>query len=157
MNYAKLLHYDAGNWDGIQTTIWFSGCTLKCKGCFNKVCQDFDYGMEYTERVEDRLIQYAKDDKVDGVCILGGEPFDQDLEILLRLVKRITNEVQKPIHLWTGYLVEDLMKDSLKKKILSYVSTVVDGPFILEKKDLTLKYRGSSNQRVWYGHKKEHQ
>ena len=157
MRYAKLLRYDAGNWDGIQTTIWFSGCTLKCKGCFNKVCQDFDYGSEYTEKVEDRLIQYAKDDKVDGVCILGGEPFDQDLEVLLRLVKRITNEVQKPIHLWTGYLMEDLMKDPLKKKILSYVATVVDGPFILEKKDLTLKYRGSSNQRVWYGHKKEHQ
>ena len=150
MNYAKLLRYDAGNWVGIQTTIWFSGCTIKCKGCFNKVCQDFNYGIEYTERVEDRLIQYAKDDKVDGVCILGGEPFDQDLEILLRLVKRITNEVQKPIHLWTGYLMEDLLKDPLKKKILSYISTVVDGPFILEKKDLTLKYRGSKNQRVWY-------
>ncbi len=150
MKYAKLLHYDAGNWDGIQTTIWFSGCTMKCPGCFNEACQDFNFGFEYNKDVEDKLIRWAKDDHVDGVCILGGEPFQQDLDVLLELVKRIKREVKKPIHMWTGYIFEDLIKDPDKREILQYVDTLVDGPFIMELKDYNLKYRGSENQRVWY-------
>lgn len=149
MRYAKLLKYDAGNWDGINTTIWFSGCTFKCPGCFNVECQDFDYGWEYNKEIEDRLIKYAKDEHVTGVCILGGEPFQQDLTVILRLVKRIKEEVNKPIHVWSGYLFEDLMKNPEVSEILKYVDTLVDGPFIMELKDLTLKYRGSSNQTVW--------
>ncbi len=150
MRYAKLLKYDAGNWDGINTTIWFSGCTFKCPGCFNEDCQDFNYGWEYNKEIEDRLIKYAKDEHVTGVCILGGEPFQQDLDVLLRLFKRIKHEVRKPIHVWTGYIFEDLLQDPDKKKLLEYVDTLVDGPFIMELKNLNLKYRGSENQRVWY-------
>lgn len=148
MNYAKIIKYDTGNWDGVNTTIFFSGCRFNCPGCFNKCAQDFNYGKKYTEEVEDLLISYAKDEHVVGVCILGGEPFQQDIDILLRLVKRITYEVNKPIHIWTGYSFEDLLADDQKKKILCFTDTLVDGRFVLKKKDLNLKYRGSSNQRV---------
>ena len=148
MNYAKIIKYDTGNWAGVNTTIFFSGCRFKCPGCFNKCAQDFNYGKKYTKDVEDLLISYAKDKHVVGVCILGGEPFQQDMDILLALVKRITYEVNKPIHIWSGYRFEDLMADQEKRKVLCYIDTLVDGRFILAKKDLSLRYRGSSNQRV---------
>lgn len=148
MNYAKIIKYDTGNWDGVNTTIFFSGCRFNCPGCFNKCAQDFNYGKKYTEEVEDLLISYAKDEHVVGVCILGGEPFQQDLDILLRLLKRIKQEVRKPIHVWTGCTFEFLVFDDERRPLLDYIDTVVDGRFILEKKDLSLKYRGSSNQRI---------
>lgn len=148
MNYAQIRKYDTSNWDGINTTIFFSGCKFKCPGCFNKEAQDFNYGKEYNSEVEDLLIFYAKDKHSVGVCILGGEPFQQDLDVILRLVKRIKNEVKKPVHMWTGYIFEDLLKDPKKREILNYIDTLVDGRFDIDKKDLNLKYRGSSNQRV---------
>lgn len=150
MNYAKIIKYDTGNWDGINTTIFFSGCDFHCPGCFNKEAQDFNFGKPFTKEVEDLFISYAKSEHVDGVCILGGEPFQQDLDILLNFVKRIKREVQKPIHMWTGYLFEELLKDYKKFDILKYVDTIVDGHFIESEKDLNLKYRGSRNQRVIY-------
>lgn len=148
MNYAKIIKYDTGNWNGVNSTIFFSGCRFNCSGCFNKCAQDFTYGKEYTKEVEDLFISYAKDEHVVGVCIMGGEPFQQDLDALLKLVKRIVNEVQKPIHIWSGYTFEELIRDEQKRKILCYVDTLVDGRFVLSKKDLSLKFRGSSNQRV---------
>ena len=148
MKYAKILKYDTGNWAGVNSTIFFSGCKFKCPGCFNKCAQDFNYGAEYTQEVEDLFISYLQDSHVVGACILGGEPFQQDLDILLRLVKRITYETHKAIHIWSGFTYEELTSDPKKIQILCYVDTLVDGRFILEKKDLNLKYRGSSNQRV---------
>lgn len=148
MKYAQIRKYDTSNWDGINTTIFFSGCKFNCPGCFNKDAQDFNYGLDYDLDVENLFISYAKDEHSVGVCILGGEPFQQDLDILLRLVKRIKEEVKKPIHIWTGYIFEELIKDEKKREILKYIDTLVDGQFILAKKDLNLKFRGSSNQRV---------
>lgn len=148
MKYAQIRKYDTTNWDGINTSIFFSGCKFNCPGCFNKAAQDFNYGLEYNLDVENLFISYAKDEHSVGVCILGGEPFQQDLDILLRLVKRIKKEVKKPIHIWTGYVFEELIKDEKKREILNYIDTLVDGRFILAKKDLKLKFRGSSNQRV---------
>lgn len=148
MKYSKIIKYDLSNWDGINSTIFFSGCRFKCPGCFNKVAQDFDYGFEYTQEIEDLLISLAKDEHVVGVCLLGGEPLQQDLDLILKLVKRIKKEVQKPIHLWSGYLFEDILSDEKRRPILDYIDTLVDGQFVLAKKDLNLKYRGSSNQRV---------
>ena len=148
MKYAQIRKYDTSNWDGINTTIFFSGCKFSCPGCFNKDAQDFNYGLDYDLDVENLFISYAKDEHSVGVCILGGEPFQQDLDILLRLVKRIKEEVKKPVHIWTGYIFEELIKDEKKRKILKYIDTLVDGQFILAKKDLNLKFRGSSNQRV---------
>lgn len=148
MNYAKIIPYDTGNWDGITTTIFFSGCTLNCPGCFNKELHDFNYGQKYTLDVEEQLIKYASSPHVTGVCILGGEIFQQDLDVLYRLILRLKIEVNKPIHLWSGYTFEELMKNSKAIMVLLNADTLVDGRFVLAKKDLNLKYRGSSNQRV---------
>lgn len=148
MNYSKIMKYDATNWNGINTTIFFSGCRFKCKGCFNADIWDFNVGKEFTLEVMDKFISYAKSPRITGVCILGGEPFQQDLDMMLFFLKRLKEEVNKPIHIWSGYTFEQLLKDDKKRILLDYVDTLVDGQFKIELKDLTLKYRGSSNQRV---------
>lgn len=148
MHYAKIIKYDTGNWDGINTTIFFSGCHFRCPGCFNKDAWDFNYGKKYTVDVEDLFISYAQDEHSVGVCLLGGEPFQQNLSVILRLVKRIKDEVGKPIHVWTGYSFETLLADDMTRPILDYIDTLVDGQFMINKKDLSLKFRGSTNQRV---------
>ncbi len=148
MRYSDMRQYDVSNWSGINATIFFSGCWFKCKGCFNKKAQDFNYGKEYTKEEENRFIEMCKNEHVDGVCILGGEVFQQDLNRVYTLVKRIKEEVNKPIHIWTGFLFEDLLISHMCRRILTHVDTIVDGQFILDKKDLSLRFRGSSNQRV---------
>ncbi|MPM85067.1 Anaerobic ribonucleoside-triphosphate reductase-activating protein [bioreactor metagenome] len=148
MRYFKMRKYDTANWDGLNTTIFFSGCTLKCPGCFNEEAQDFNSGFEFTKKEEDLFIKWANDTYVTGVCILGGEPFDQDLEDMYRFILRLKTEVKKPIHLWSGYKFEDLLCGKISKDILKLCDTLVDGRFDIDKKNLNLKYRGSSNQRV---------
>ena len=148
MKYAKIIKYDTGNWDGMTATIFFSGCRFNCPGCFNKVAQDFNYGEEFTEEVIDKFIEYANDEHVTGICILGGEPFQQDLDMLYHFVFRLVIEVGKPIHMWTGYTYEELEKHHECRMVLINIDTLVDGRFMIDKKDLSLKYRGSSNQRV---------
>ncbi len=147
MKYGDLRRYDASNWSGINSTLFVTGCNFHCKGCWNLQAQDFNYGKEYTKEVEDLFISYIKDKHVSGACILGGEPLQQDLNIILNLVKRIKKETNKPIHMWTGYTWEEIIKDQKKVEIMKYVDTLVDGRFILEQRDLTLKHKGSRNQR----------
>lgn len=147
MYYADLRKYDTSNWSGINSTLFVSGCTHCCEGCFNQEAWNFNYGKPYTKEVEDLFISYIKDIHVDGVNLLGGEPFQQDLDIILNLVKRIKHETNKPIHIWSGYVWEELIQDPKKIEILNYVDTLVDGRFEIDKKDLTLKHKGSTNQR----------
>lgn len=148
MYYSKMMQYDTSNWDGITATIFFSGCKFHCPGCFNQEAWDFKYGKEFDKNAEDQFIEYAKNPHVTGVCLLGGEVFQQDLDRILDLVIRIKREVRKPIHVWSGYTYEEIMADEKKMVILCYIDTLVDGPFIFKQKDLRLKHRGSSNQRV---------
>ena len=148
MNYTKMMKYDTSNWDGITATIFFSGCKFHCPGCFNQEAWDFNYGQPFDKKAEDLFISYTKNPHVTGVCLLGGEVFQQDLDRILDLVIRIKREVRKPIHVWSGYTYEELMADEKKMVILCHVDTLVDGPFIFKQKDLRLKHRGSSNQRV---------
>lgn len=148
MNYTKMMKYDTSNWDGITATIFFSGCKFHCPGCFNQEAWDFNYGQPFDKKAEDLFISYAKNPHVTGVCLLGGEVFQQDLDRILDLVIRIKREVRKPIHVWSGYTYEELMADEKKMVILCHIDTLVDGPFIFKQKDLRLKHRGSSNQRV---------
>lgn len=148
MNYATMRKYDTANWDGINSTIFLSGCNFKCKGCFNSDAQDFKYGYPLTKPEQDKFIEWAKDIHVKGVCILGGEPFHQDLDELYDFVSRIYLEVGKPIHIWSGFTFDQLMQDPKKYDVLELCTTLVDGLFIESKKDLMLKYRGSSNQNV---------
>ena len=148
MNYTKMMKYDTSNWDGITATIFFSGCKFHCPGCFNQEAWDFNHGQPFDKKAEDLFISYAKNPDVTGVCLLGGEVFQQDLDRILDLVIRIKREVRKPIHVWSGYTYEEIMADEKKMVILCHVDTLVDGPFIFKQKDLRLKHRGSSNQRV---------
>lgn len=149
MKYAKIRKYDISNAPGICTTLFVSGCTHNCDECFNKEQQDFNYGNEFTKEIEDEFIEYVKSKQVKGVNILGGEPMQQLMDdTLLKLLKRIKLEVNKPIWLWSGYTFEEIVNNPKRAEILREVDVLIDGKFEADKRDLMLKYRGSSNQRI---------
>lgn len=150
MKYAKIRRRDISNGPGVRVSIFFSGCTHRCKGCFNKEAQDFGYGEEYTQEIEDLILEYMKDPNIVGLNILGGEPMQQTRPKIHNLVKRVKEETGKSIWLWSGYTYEEILclDADWAKGILSYCDVLVDGKFMESKKDLSLKYRGSSNQRV---------
>lgn len=149
MNYAEIRKYDVTNGPGVRTTLFVSGCTNNCAGCFNKELQNFNYGSRWNKDIEDEFISYVKNDNNKGVNILGGEPLEQTMDNdLINLLSRIKSETNKSIWLWSGFVFEDIIKDNKKKDILSYVDVLIDGRFILEKRNLNIKYRGSENQRV---------
>ena len=148
MNYADIRPFDAVNGIGIGTTLFVSGCLFHCKNCFNKEAWDFDYGKPFTKEVEDYFINCAKNPHIDHISLLGGEVFHQDLDTILNLVKRIKTEVNKPIWIWSGFTYEELIKSKPKLSILKYIDVLVDGQFKQELKDINLKLRGSSNQRI---------
>lgn len=149
MKYAKIRKLDVTNGPGIRTTLFVSGCTHNCKDCFNKEQQDFNYGEEFTKEIEDEFIEYTKARQIKGVNILGGEPMQQVKDnTLLNLLKRIRIETNKPIWLWSGYTLEEILHDEKRLEILKEVDVLIDGRFEADKRDIMLKYRGSSNQRV---------
>lgn len=148
MNYAEIRAYDVTNGPGVRTTLFVSGCTHNCKGCFNKEQQDFNYGKKWTKEIEDDFIKKSLNDRVVGINILGGEPMQQAYVDINSLLKRLKNEVKKPIWLWTGYTYGQLLMNDTSKDLLEDVDVLIDGKFVEEKRDLMLKYRGSSNQRI---------
>lgn len=147
MYYGKIKNFNIANGPGIRTTLFVSGCLHHCKGCFQPETWNFNYGEEWTKEVEDKFIEYCKDDNITGVSILGGEPLDQNFIIMLDLLRRIKVEVKKPIWMWTGYKFEELATYQ-KQMLEDFVEVLVDGRFEEDKKDLSLKYCGSKNQRV---------
>ena len=149
MRYAQLRRYDISNGPNIRATLFVSGCTHNCKGCFNKDYQDFNYGKEWTSITETLFLCYAKDPKVKGINILGGEPLQQTMDnSLADLLAKIKENTNKPIWLWTGYKLEDVINNTKVMNILQYVDVLIDGKFEEDKKDLNLMYKGSTNQRV---------
>ena len=149
MNYAKIRKLDVTNGPGIRTTLFVSGCTHNCPECFNKEQQDFNYGNKFTKETEDEFIQLTKNKQIKGVNILGGEPMQQIIDdTLLNLLKRIKLETDKPIWLWSGYTFEEIVNNPKRLEILREVDVLIDGKFQADKRDIMLKYRGSSNQRV---------
>lgn len=148
MNYIGLNKYDTANGPGIRVSLFVSGCTLCCKGCFNKESWKFNAGLPFTETVKQDIIKELKNPWISGFSLLGGDPLEPKLHSeVLDLVKSIKSEVpEKDIWLWTGRLYED-EKDN---EILNYVDVLIDGPFIQELKDSNLRYRGSSNQKIIY-------
>ena len=149
MKYAKIRKYDISNAPGICTTLFVSGCTHNCEGCFNKEQQDFTYGNDFTKEIEDEFIKYSKSKQVKAVNILGGEPMQQLMDdTLLNLLRRIKKEINKPIWLWSGYTYEEIISNSRRLELLEEVDVLIDGKFEISKRDLMLKYRGSSNQRI---------
>ncbi|MGO1042193.1 anaerobic ribonucleoside-triphosphate reductase activating protein [Clostridioides difficile] len=149
MKYAEIRKFDVSNAPGVRTTLFVSGCTHNCKGCFNKDLQDFNYGDIWSSKVEDEIISYLKNDNIVGLNILGGEPLQQTKDDdLINFLKRVKNETNKNIWLWSGYLFEEIIEDVLIREFLDYVDILVDGKFNISKRNISLKYRGSSNQRV---------
>ena len=156
MNYATIKKRDIANGVGVRVSLFVSGCTHHCKNCFNKETWDFDYGEVYTKETENLILEYLSPDFVNGLSLLGGEPFEptnqKELVSLLRKVKE--KYPQKDVWCYTGYLFDkELLGDSRARceytdEMLSYIDVLVDGRFVEEKKDITLQFRGSSNQRV---------
>ena len=156
MNYAELKLYDVANGPGVRISLFVSGCTRGCKECFNKEAWDFNYGKPFTEEVMDSIIDYLKPDYVEGLTILGGEPFEHSNQIGLLPFLRRVREVYPDLSIWcfSGYdFEEDIMGRMAKdwpetKEMLSYIDVLVDGRFIVELKDLRLQFKGSANQRT---------
>ena len=147
MNFAQIRKYDVANGPGIRTTIFVTGCTHKCHNCFNEEYQDFDFGDPWTQKETDEVIEDLKLDEVKGLTILGGEPFQNEVD-LLQVLRDIKKEVQKDIWIFSGYTYEEILKDEDKKKLLEECHVLVDGRFVEALKDLSLRFRGSSNQRI---------
>lgn len=156
MNYGNIKFYDIANGEGIRTSLFVSGCTNHCQGCFNKEAQDFNYGQLYTPETEQTILKQISKPYVAGLSILGGDPLCQNNAGLTCLIE-LTNAVHdsgKTVWLWTGFVWEDFdhikmtLNKALIKTLLYNCDVVVDGPFIQAKKDLTLAFRGSSNQRI---------
>lgn len=136
--------------EGVRCSLYVSGCLFNCPACYNKAAQNFHYGQPYTKDLEDQIIEDLSQSYVQGLTLLGGEPF-LNTQVCLKLVKRVRKEFghEKDIWSWSGYTWEELMKESNDKlELLHYLDILVDGRFLLAKKDLTLQFRGSSNQRI---------
>ncbi len=147
MNFAQIRKYDVANGPGIRTTIFVTGCTHKCPNCFNEEYQDFNFGNPWTRKETDEIIEDLKLDEVKGLTVLGGEPFQNEVN-LLQILRDIKKEVQKDIWIFSGYTYEEILKDQDKKKLLEECDVLVDGRFVEALKDLSLRFRGSSNQRI---------
>lgn len=146
MNYSIIKQLDIANGPGCRVSIFVSGCEHRCKNCFNPETWNFNYGKAFTDQTVEALLELLKPDHISGLSILGGEPLHpQNREGVLDLVRKVKSVYpSKSIWIWTGYLWEEVSNDLVG----SGVDVVVDGKFVEELKDLRLKYRGSSNQRV---------
>lgn len=156
MNYADIKQYDVANGIGVRVSLFVSGCTHRCKDCFNQEAWDFNYGKPFTEKEIEDIISYLKPSYVAGLTLLGGEPFEpSNQEGLLPLLRRVRETYpEKDIWCFSGYLfdrdiVERMCRESeVSKEMLSYIDILVDGEFIAEKKNLKVNFRGSDNQRI---------
>lgn len=146
MNYSNIIPRDIANGPGWRVSLFVSGCRRGCKGCFNKEAQDFNYGEKFSWETVHELEELLKDKNVAGLSILGGDPLEPEnrLEIVSLCAYIKHNCPGKSIWVWTGYQWDDV-KDL---PVMHYIDILVDGPFVEELKDLRLKWRGSSNQRV---------
>lgn len=156
MNYAVIKKMDVANGPGLRVSLFVSGCTHKCRECFNREAWDFSYGELFTEETEETVLKYLSGEHIKGLSLLGGEPLEhKNQQGLLSLLKKVKkNYPNKTIWCYTGYDFEKDIKGRMMKEwtetseFLSYLDVLVDGEFVLEKKDLNLRFKGSSNQRI---------
>lgn len=156
MNYATIKPFDVANGPGVRVSLFVSGCTHRCKGCFNSEAWDFKFGSPFTPTEEERILEALKPDYIKGFSLLGGEPFEpQNQEALAPFLKRIKKEYpEKDIWCYTGYDFEKdlisgrLCDPSLTRSMLDCIDILVDGRFVEELKNLRLRFKGSENQRI---------
>lgn len=156
MNYATIKWADVANGPGVRVSLFVSGCTHRCPGCFNEEAQDFNYGRPFTSAEEEQILEALAPAHIKGLSLLGGEPFEPDNQrALLPFLRRVKEKYpQKEIWCYSGYVLEEeLWKDSRARcectgEMLFLIDILVDGPFVEAKKDLNLRFRGSSNQRI---------
>ena len=156
MNYSEIKNYDIANGPGVRVTLFVSGCTHCCEGCFNEVTWDFDYGSPFDESVQEKILADLSPDYIAGLTLLGGEPLEYaNWQALLPFIQRVKEKYpQKDIWCYTGYRFEEDILDKFSKQwsemkeFLSCIDVLVDGEFILEQKDISLQFRGSANQRI---------
>ena len=153
MNYAEIKNCDIANGPGVRVSLFVSGCTHRCPGCFNEIAWDFGYGKTFNQETIDYILKLLKPSHIRGLTLLGGEPFEPknqgDIVELLRQVKK--QYPQKSIWAFSGYLFDkDILSGRLgdTSEYLSYLDVLVDGPFVESKKNLSLRFRGSENQRL---------
>lgn len=157
MNYGEIKKTDIANGDGVRVTLFVSGCRVHCPGCFNKQTWDFCYGNTFTLQTEEEILCALKPDYISGLTVLGGEPFEPEnqTELAPFLEKVRAAFPDKTIWCYTGYNYDTDIKNPEGKKhtpftdrMLSCIDVLVDGPFVAEQKDISLKFRGSKNQRI---------
>ncbi len=156
MNYADIKQYDIANGPGVRVSLFVSGCTHRCRNCFNKEAWDFSYGEPFTEETEERLFSYLAKPYVKGLTLLGGEPFEKENQkALLPFLRKVKERFQeKDIWAFSGYDFEkDITGYMLReweptRELLSMIDVLVDGEFIEEQKSLNLRFKGSANQRT---------
>ena len=157
MNYASIRTCDIANGEGVRVSLFVSGCTHRCKGCFNEEAWDFAYGQPFTEKTESELIAALEPSHIACLSILGGEPMEpENQRALVPFLRRVRDRfgVSKTVWVYTGCVLEtQLMAPSrwrteLTDEFLSLVDVLVDGPFVEAEKDISLEFRGSANQRI---------
>lgn len=157
MKYANIKYHDIANGLGVRTSLFVSGCTHRCKGCFNQIAWDFDYGKEFTERTMEEILKSCKPAYISGLTLLGGEPAEPcNQRALLPLLQRFKGQFpRKNIWCYSGYIYErDLLDEKgrahceVTDEFLKYIDILVDGEFKQELYDIGLKFRGSGNQRI---------
>jgi anaerobic ribonucleoside-triphosphate reductase activating protein len=157
MNYASIRECDIANGDGVRVTLFVSGCTHRCKGCFNPEQWDFGYGEPFGSETEERLFGLLSPSHIAGLSILGGEPMEpENQRVLVPFLRRLRERFgdSKTVWVYTGCVLEtELQADTrwrteVTDEFLSLVDVLVDGPFVEELKDISLRFRGSSNQRI---------
>ena len=153
MNYATIKNCDIANGPGVRVSLFVSGCTHRCPGCFNEVAWDFEYGQPFTQETEEKILSMLAPGHIAGLTVLGGEPFEpQNQPAILPLLRQVRKKYpQKSIWAFSGYLFDkDILSGRLGdcSEYLSYLDVLVDGPFVEAKKNLSLRFRGSENQRL---------
>ena len=156
MNYSVIKKTDIADGEGVRVTLFVSGCRNMCKGCFQPCTWSFDYGQPFTEKTVEEILEALSFDYIQGLTILGGEPFEpENQKVLLNLLKVVKGKYpQKDVWCFTGFLLdkeilgESRASTNTAKEMLKYIDVLVDGRFIESQKDLTLNFRGSRNQRI---------
>lgn len=152
MKYSDIKLWDVINGEGVRTSIFVSGCSHHCKGCFNPETWNCDYGEEWNENIEDNIINYIKQHKntIRGISVLGGDPtYKTNIPVLSTFFDKFKKELpDKTIWIWSGYTIEEIKKDKPMFEMIKKCDILVDGKFKEELKDIELQFRGSRNQRI---------